>query len=160
MMLTSPPTTLEPYSRVAGPRTTSIRSALLGSMVIPWWSEVDDRSPVRMPSSMMSTRSPPKPRMTGRLAPGPKLRLATPGSCSRASPMVAGASRAICSESTVVTALKDCSVAAAPTAAAVTVTSSRTGERLSAKSAVATPPTVTVTVRLAAVSRLRCAVTS
>ena len=31
---------------------------------------------------MMSTRSPPKPRMTGRLAPGPKLRLATPGSCS------------------------------------------------------------------------------
>ena len=59
-----------------------------------------------------------------------------------------------------VTALNDCSVAAAPTAAAVTVTSSRTGDRLSSKWAVAVPPAVTVTVRLAAASRSRCAVTS
>ena len=53
--------------------------------------------------------------MTGRLASGPKLRLATPGSYSSASPMVVGASRAIWSESTVVvTALNGCRVADPP----------------------------------------------
>ena len=96
---------------------------------------------------MMSTRSPPKPRMTGRLAPGPKLRLAMPGSSSSASPMVLGASLAISNESTVVTALNAWSVAAAPTAAdAVTVTSSRTGDRLSSKSVMAVSPAPMVTV--------------
>ena len=100
-----------------------------------------------MPSSMMSTRSPPKPRMTGRLAPGPKLRLAMPGSCSMASAMVLGASLAISNESTVETALNVRSVASAPTAAdAVTVTSSRIGDRLSSKSTAAVSPAPMVTL--------------
>ena len=39
-----------------------------------------------MPSSRIMTRSPSKPRITGRLVPGPELRLATPGSFSSTSP--------------------------------------------------------------------------
>ena len=74
--------------------------------------------------------------------------------------MVVGVSPAIWSESTVVTALNDCRVAASPTAVAVTVFTSPTGERLNSKLAMAVPPSVTVTVWLAAARRPRCAVTT
>ena len=75
--------------------------------------------------------------------------------------MLLGASVAMSNESTVVTVLNARSVAAAPTVAAdaVTVTSSRTGDRLSSKSAVTVSPAATVTVREAAARRSRSAVT-
>ena len=110
---------------------------------------------------MMCTRSPPNPRTIGRLAPGPKLRLAMPGSSSSASPMLPGASRAISNASTVETALNARSVASAPTvASAVTVTSSRSADRLSTKSMLVVSPAVTATVCRPLVSCSRCAVTS
>ncbi len=114
-----------------------------------------------MPSSMMSTRSAAEAADDGRrLASGPKLRLATPGSCSSASPTVVGGSRAIWSESTVVTALNDCRVAASPTAVAVTVTSSAHRREIELEVGDGGPPSVTVTVWLAASRRPRCAVTT
>ena len=78
--------------------------------------------------------------MIGRLAPGPKPRTAMPGSFRRASPKPGADSLAMSNESTVVTALNASNVVSVPPAEAVTVTSSCTGERLSSKSAVTTPP--------------------
>ena len=74
MTFTRPPIALEPYSRVAGPRTTSMRCAAAGFTVTAWSADCVERSPVRCPSCRMSTRSPPRPRMTGRVVAGPKLR--------------------------------------------------------------------------------------
>ena len=55
-----------PYSSVAGPRTTSMRSAAAGFTLTPWSPDWLDKSPVRWPSCRICTRSPSSPRMTGR----------------------------------------------------------------------------------------------
>ena len=68
--------------------------------------------------------------------------------------MVLGACLAISNELTVVTVLNVCSAAGA-----VTVISSRTGARLSSKSAATVSPALTATVWLPAVRRSRWAVT-
>ena len=78
--LTTPARALEPWSRVRGPRTTSMRSVVIGSMATAWSEEVAERSPVRSPSSSTSRRSPPSPRSTGRAGAGPMERWAMPGS--------------------------------------------------------------------------------
>ena len=137
-----------------------MRSAPFGSIVTPWSPDWLERSPVRTPSSRMSTRSPSKPRMIGRLVPGPKLRLAMPGSFSIASPIVLAPSTAMSNESRVVTALNASSVVSAPPAEAVTVNSSWTADKPSSKFTVAVPPAATVTSRRSAVRCSRWAITS
>ena len=115
---------------------------------------------MRTPSSRMSTRSPSKPRMVGRLVPGPKLRLAMPGSFCRASRIVLAPSDAMSNESRVVTALNASSVVSAPASEAVTVNSSWTADRPSTKSTSALSPAATVTARRSAVGCSRRARTS
>jgi hypothetical protein len=86
MMLTRPPIAFAPYNSVAGPRTTSMRSAAAGFTVTPWSPDWLDKSPVRWPSCRICTRSPSSPRMTGRDGDGPKLREAMPGWFSSVAP--------------------------------------------------------------------------
>ncbi len=76
---------LAPYSRVAGPRTTSTWVAAAGLMVTPWSPDWLERSPVRWLFCRIRTRSPSWPRMMGREGPGPSDRSDTPGSL-RSSP--------------------------------------------------------------------------
>ena len=137
-----------------------MRSAPLGSTVTPWSPDWLERSPVRMPSSRMSTRSPSKPRMMGRSEPGPKLRVAMPGSFRSASPTVLAPCAATSNESRVVTALNASSVVSAPPAVAVTVSSSWTADRPSVKSTIAVSPGATVTAWRPAVRCSRWASTS
>ena len=92
MTLTRPPMALAPYSRVAGPRTTSMRDADAGLTLTPWSPDWLDRSPIRRPSSTIRTRSPSRPRTTGRAGPGPKLRSAIPGWFSIVAPSVGSSS--------------------------------------------------------------------
>ena len=68
---TTPPMAPEPYSRVADPFRTSTRSARKGSTVTAWSPLLTETSSVSICSSMMRTRAPPRPRMTGRPAPAP-----------------------------------------------------------------------------------------
>ncbi len=49
-----------------------MRSAASGSTLTAWSGLVVEASPLPMPFSSTRMRSPPRPRMTGRLAPGPK----------------------------------------------------------------------------------------
>ena len=98
--------------------------------------------------------------MIGRLDPGPKLRLATPGSFRSASPRLPADSLVMSNESRVVTALNASNVVSVPPTEAVTVTSSWTGESPSMKSTVAAPPGSTVTIWRPAVRCSRCARTS
>ena len=128
-----------------------MRSAPFGSIVTPWSADWLERSPVRTPSSRMSTRSPSKPRIIGRPVPGPKLRTATPGSFRSASPMVLPPCAAMSNESRVVTALNVSSVVSVPPAAAVTVSCSWTADSSSMKSIVVVSPAATVTGRRPAV---------
>ena len=74
MTLTRPPIAFAPYSSVAGPRTTSMLSAAEGLTLTPWSPDWLDKSPGRWPSCRICTRSPSRPRMTGRDGAGPKLR--------------------------------------------------------------------------------------
>ena len=142
----TPPTAFDPYNNVAGPRTISTRSSALGSIGTLWSPDELLKSPVRMPSCMMSTRSPSKPRMIGRAAPGPKLRMATPGSFFNASPSVGAGLVINSNESSVVMALKASNTVSWPLGAAVIVSSSWTGVSRSSKSATAVSPAPTVTV--------------
>ena len=75
---------------------------------------------------MIRTLSPSKPRMIGRLVPGPNVRLAIPGSFCNTSAIVAPSRLAIAVESTVVIELKDSNAVLAPVALAVTVMASCT----------------------------------
>ena len=113
-----------------------------------------------MPSSRMSTRSPSKPRMMGRLEPGPKLRTAMPGSFCNASPRLFWPAWMRSNESSVVTALNASNVVSVPPAAAVTVTCSCTGDGASSKSTVTASPATTVIICRPAVRCSRCASTS
>ena len=70
--LTTPPIALPPYSSAAGPRSTSIRSTTSGSIGTAWSKlrlEASNEAPALL---SMRTRSPSRPRITGRLAFGPK----------------------------------------------------------------------------------------
>jgi hypothetical protein len=69
---TTPPTALLPYSSVAGPRTISTWRAARGSNETAWSGLVFDASAVPRPLCSTRMRSPPRPRITGRDAPGPK----------------------------------------------------------------------------------------
>jgi hypothetical protein len=71
MTFTTPPRALLPYSSVAGPRTTSMRCAVSGSMVTAWSTAEPARSDERCPSCRMRMRSPVSPRMMGTAAAGP-----------------------------------------------------------------------------------------
>ena len=122
-----------------------MRSTPFGSIDTPWSPDPEDRSPVRIPSSRISTRSLSKPRMIGRLAPGPKLRLAMPGSFRRKSPRVPAESVTMSNESRVETALNVSKVVSVPPTEADTVTLSRIGERPSTKFTSAVSPASTVT---------------
>ena len=72
MVLTTPPMALPPYRTVAGPRTTSMRSTANGDIATAWSGLADDAS--SSPRPLLSNRmsKPPRPRMIGRLAFGPK----------------------------------------------------------------------------------------
>jgi len=70
--LTTPPTALPPYSSAAGPRSTSMRSTTSGSIGTAWSKlrlEASSAAPALLSTRM---RSPSWPRITGRLAFGPK----------------------------------------------------------------------------------------
>ncbi|MNT39666.1 hypothetical protein D3C72_1759340 [compost metagenome] len=86
--LTTPPMAPPPYSRVAGPRSTSMRSASSGSTVTAWSGEMFDASITSEPSDNTFTRGAVWPRITGRLAPPPKVSLLTPGRFLSVSPSV------------------------------------------------------------------------
>ena len=88
MTLTTPPVALPPYSRAAGPRTISTRSATSGSSVTAWSKLRLDASTDAPPLSSMRTRSPSRPRMMGRLLCGPKPVAEMPGRPSSVSPSV------------------------------------------------------------------------
>lgn len=89
MRLTTPPVALPPYSSAAGPRSTSMRSATSGSSATAWSKLRLDASTEAPLLSSKRTRSPSRPRITGRLALGPKPLAATPGRPSSVSPSVA-----------------------------------------------------------------------
>ncbi len=89
MALTTPPVALPPYSSTAGPRSTSSRSMTSGSMATAWSKLRLLASKEAPPLSSMRTRSPSRPRITGRLAFGPKPVAETPGRPSSVSPSVA-----------------------------------------------------------------------
>ena len=72
MTLTTPPTALPPYITVAGPRTTSIRSAANGEVATVWSGLIADTSVIPSPFWSSRTSNPPRPRMIGRLEFGPK----------------------------------------------------------------------------------------
>ena len=63
MTLIAPPSALLPYIKVAGPRSTSMRSAEKGSMLTAWSGLVSETSPESTPSSRMRMRLPPCPRL-------------------------------------------------------------------------------------------------
>ncbi|MCY1523166.1 hypothetical protein D9M68_580540 [compost metagenome] len=86
--LTTPPIAPPPYSNVAGPRSTSIRSASKGSTVTAWSGEMPEASMTSEPSDSTFTRGAVCPRMTGRLAPAPNVSLLTPGRFFSVSPSV------------------------------------------------------------------------
>jgi hypothetical protein len=88
MTLTTPPIADDPNSNADGPRSTSIRSAVIGLMAIAWSGPDDDRSSVPIPSVSTRTRSPERPRNTGADAVGPKLVADTPGCLASVSPML------------------------------------------------------------------------
>ena len=88
MALTTPPTALPPYSKAAGPRTTSICSMTSGSIVTAWSKLNDEASRTPTPFCIIRTRSASRPRITGREALGPKCVAATPGIPFRVSPKV------------------------------------------------------------------------
>ena len=93
MTLTTPPIADEPNSRAPGPRSTSIRSAVSGLIATAWSTLVLDASRLPMPSVSTRTRSPWKPRSTGREALGPNEVAETPGWWARVSPIVGRRSR-------------------------------------------------------------------
>ena len=93
MTLTTPPIADDPNSKAAGPRSTSMRSAVIGLMATAWSGPDDDRSRLPMPSVRMRTRSPDRPRSTGAEAVGPKLVALTPGWRASVSPMLGRTSR-------------------------------------------------------------------
>ena len=103
MTLTAPPIAWPPNNSTAGPRSTSIRSDVSGSIVTAWSAEVLDTSIEPMPSVSTRIRSPWKPRSTGRDAPGEKLVAETPGSRVSVSPSCGRTSR--CSSSPLITDL-------------------------------------------------------
>ncbi|MNS21989.1 hypothetical protein D3C72_537690 [compost metagenome] len=86
--LTTPPMAPPPYSSVAGPRSTSMRSASSGSTVTAWSGEMLEASITSEPSDSTFTRGAVWPRITGRLAPPPNVSLLTPGRLVRDSPSV------------------------------------------------------------------------
>ena len=93
MTFTTPPIADDPNSSAEGPRSTSIRSAVSGLIATAWSTEVFDTSKLPIPSVSTRTRSPCRPRSTGREALGPKLVADTPGWRASVSPMVGRSSR-------------------------------------------------------------------
>jgi hypothetical protein len=91
--LTTPPIADDPNSSAAGPRSTSIRSAVSGLMTTAWSTEVFETSKLPIPSVRMRTRSPWKPRSTGRDAFGPNAVEETPACRFSVSPSVGLSSR-------------------------------------------------------------------
>ena len=87
-VLTTPPVALPPYSSAAGPRSTSMRSTTSGSMATAWSKLRLDASADAPPLSSRRMRSPSSPRITGRLACGPKPVAETPGRPASVSPSV------------------------------------------------------------------------
>ena len=85
MALTTPPIACEPYRNVAGPRTTSMRSAENGSIGTAWSSLSAETSCEPMPFSCTRTRLLSRPRITGRLAPAAKFEAVIPGRYCRES---------------------------------------------------------------------------
>lgn len=84
---------LEPYNKVAGPRTTSTDFKFDGSKLSAWSGLVAEASIVFIPFCKMRTRSPSRPRMIGRLAAGPKYELLTPGIRANVCPKVGSIAR-------------------------------------------------------------------
>ena len=84
---TAPPMAPLPYSRLAGPFSTSIWLARKGSMLTAWSTLTVDTSPAARPSLSTCTRAPSRPRMTGRPTPAPKNDDWTPGRRETVSPM-------------------------------------------------------------------------
>ena len=110
MTLTTPPIAEEPNSKAAGPRSTSIRSAVSGLIATAWSTLVLEASRLPMPSVSTRTRSPWKPRSTGREALGPNEVAETPGWRASVSPIVGRRSRV--SSSPLTTEVPDEDVAA------------------------------------------------
>ena len=88
LTLTTPPIAPEPYSSVAGPLSTSMRSARNGSMPTAWSWLIAETSPAPRPSLSTATRGPSRPRMTGRPAACPKAVVCTPGRLATVWPSV------------------------------------------------------------------------
>ena len=70
--LTTPPTALPPYNKAPGPRSTSMRSTTSGSIGTAWSKLRLDASSEAPALLSTRTRSPSRPRITGRFAFGPK----------------------------------------------------------------------------------------
>ena len=85
---TTPPMALPPYSKVAGPRSTSIRSVVRGSMGTAWSLLKPDTSMLAPLFCKIRMRSPSIPRITGRPTLGPNELLEMPGKLSSVSPKV------------------------------------------------------------------------
>ena len=90
MTLTTPPMPEPPYARAEGPRSTSMREASAGSEATAWSGDRELASIWPRPFCSTSTRGPEKPRITGRLAPGPLALERRPGSEASTSPRPAG----------------------------------------------------------------------
>ncbi len=87
-------------------------------MATAWSSDRPEASSVGSPSVSTSTRSPPRPRMTGREAPGPKYVECTPGSPATVSPMVEAS---LSASSSPVSTVADCAVLLRPSEIGVEV---------------------------------------
>ena len=78
---------------VPEPFVISIPSAMKASTPTTWSAPVTETSRVSMRSSMIRTRAPPSPRMTGRPMAAPNEALCTPGSLPIVAPMFSAALR-------------------------------------------------------------------
>ncbi len=105
---TTPPIAPPPYSSVAGPFRTSMRSSNRGSVVTAWSALSVEASIISVPSDRTRTRAPSIPRITGRLAPAPNELPRTPGMFLTVSPKVAWRSINNCEPSNTAEALTIC----------------------------------------------------
>ena len=151
----TPPIALPPYSSAPGPRTTSIRLADEGSSAVVWSAPEFDASATAIPSSSISTRSPPRPRITGCATDGPILVAASPGIDARVCATVAVIWRCSTSPAMTLTGRSASAAARSLIVAVTTRSSSAMGDAASsittsADSATArrarSVPTVTTTV--------------